>query len=261
MRRVVVRVWVKQGYISGVPVSRQCSRTACSRDAVATLTYVYSDSTVVVGPLAVAAEPHSYDLCEEHASRLTAPRGWEVVRVVAPSGREVDKGAVQSRQAHPAGGSRSRDGARAVAVDAVEERRREISRPLHAPRDDWAVLADVVSSASEGGVSAATPASPQTSASLRARGVPAGSGSVDAPGRGVAPVPYPGGRRPAWAGEPSVSPRLPVGASEPVPAPPRHAADPEPVQEGRFADVGICGCCVVMRGRQLRLCDGCGFGL
>lgn len=149
MRRVVVRVWVKQGYISGVPVSRQCSRTACSRDAVATLTYVYSDSTVVVGPLAVAAEPHSYDLCEEHASRLTAPRGWEVVRVVAPSGREVDKGAVQSRQAHPAGGSRSRDGARAVAVDAVEERRREISRPLHAPRDDWAVLADVVSSASE----------------------------------------------------------------------------------------------------------------
>lgn len=170
MRRVVVRVWVKQGYISGVPVSRQCSRTACSRDAVATLTYVYSDSTVVVGPLAVAAEPHSYDLCEEHASRLTAPRGWEVVRVVAPSGREVDKGAVQSRQAHPAGGSRSRDGARAVAVDAVEERRREISRPLHAPRDDWAVLADVVSSASEGGVSAATPASPQTSASLRARG-------------------------------------------------------------------------------------------
>lgn len=234
MRRVVVRVWVKQGYISGVPVSRQCSRTACSRDAVATLTYVYSDSTVVVGPLAVAAEPHSYDLCEEHASRLTAPRGWEVVRVVAPSGREVDEGAVQSRQAHPAGGSRSRDGARAVAVDAVEERRREISRPLHAPRDDWAVLADVVSSASEGGVSAATPASPQTSASLRGRGVSAGSGSVDAPGRGVAPVPYPGGRRPAWAGEPSVSPRLPVGASEPVPAPPRHAADPEPVQEGEI---------------------------
>jgi len=47
---------------------------------VATLTYVYSDSTAVVGPLATSAEPHSYDLCERHAVRLTAPLGWEVVR-------------------------------------------------------------------------------------------------------------------------------------------------------------------------------------
>jgi hypothetical protein len=44
------------------------------------LTYVYADSTAVVGPLATYAEPHSYDLCEEHARRLTAPKGWEVVR-------------------------------------------------------------------------------------------------------------------------------------------------------------------------------------
>lgn len=47
---------------------------------MSTLTYVYADSTAVVGPLAVAAEPHCYDLCGEHAARLTAPRGWEVVR-------------------------------------------------------------------------------------------------------------------------------------------------------------------------------------
>jgi Protein of unknown function (DUF3499) len=47
---------------------------------VATLTYAYADSTAVVGPLASFAEPHSYDLCAEHALRLTAPRGWEVVR-------------------------------------------------------------------------------------------------------------------------------------------------------------------------------------
>jgi hypothetical protein len=33
-----------------------------------------------VGPLASYAEPHSYDLCEEHAVRLTVPRGWEVLR-------------------------------------------------------------------------------------------------------------------------------------------------------------------------------------
>jgi len=49
---------------------------------VATLTYVYSDSTAVLGPLATMAEPHSYDLCAQHADRLTAPRGWEVVRLL-----------------------------------------------------------------------------------------------------------------------------------------------------------------------------------
>lgn len=64
-------------------VSRQCSRTGCSRAAVATLTYVYADQTVVVGPLATNAEPHSYDLCAEHAQRQTAPRGWDVVRLVS----------------------------------------------------------------------------------------------------------------------------------------------------------------------------------
>lgn len=47
---------------------------------MATLTYVYADSTAVVGPLATHAEPHTYDLCDMHGSRLTAPRGWEVVR-------------------------------------------------------------------------------------------------------------------------------------------------------------------------------------
>jgi hypothetical protein len=59
---------------------RRCSRTGCTELAVATLTYVYADSTAVVGPLATQAEPHSYDLCTQHAHRLTAPRGWELVR-------------------------------------------------------------------------------------------------------------------------------------------------------------------------------------
>ena len=59
---------------------RRCSRTACSSPAVATLTYVYADSCAVVGPLATYAEPHTYDLCDTHAVRLTAPRGWAVVR-------------------------------------------------------------------------------------------------------------------------------------------------------------------------------------
>ncbi len=48
---------------------------------MATLTYVYSDQSAVLGPLATYAEPHTYDLCADHAHRLTAPRGWEVVRL------------------------------------------------------------------------------------------------------------------------------------------------------------------------------------
>ncbi len=51
---------------------------------MATLTFVYSDSTAVVGPLAIAREPHSWDLCVGHAGRITAPRGWELVRYAGP---------------------------------------------------------------------------------------------------------------------------------------------------------------------------------
>jgi len=59
---------------------RRCSRSGCTNPAVATLTFAYADSTAVVGPLATAAEPHSYDLCSAHAQGLTAPKGWEVFR-------------------------------------------------------------------------------------------------------------------------------------------------------------------------------------
>lgn len=48
---------------------------------MATLTYVYADSTAVLGPLALRAEPGCYDLCREHSSTLSAPRGWEVIRL------------------------------------------------------------------------------------------------------------------------------------------------------------------------------------
>ena len=69
---------------------RRCCKAACSEPAVATLTYAYADSTAVVGPLAAYAEPHGYDLCSLHAGRLTAPRGWEVVRLpVEPLASDV----------------------------------------------------------------------------------------------------------------------------------------------------------------------------
>jgi hypothetical protein len=74
--------------LSNVNVPRRCCRPGCPHYAVATLTFVYSDSTAVVGPLATANEPHSWDLCVGHASRITAPRNWELVRhageLVAP---------------------------------------------------------------------------------------------------------------------------------------------------------------------------------
>jgi hypothetical protein len=52
------------------------------------LTYVYRDSTAVLGPLATRAEPHGYDLCQRHAQALSAPRGWEVIRLVTDSDPE-----------------------------------------------------------------------------------------------------------------------------------------------------------------------------
>jgi hypothetical protein len=96
---------------------RRCSRSACSLPAVATLTYVYADSTAVVGPLATHAEPHCYDLCEAHAGRLTAPRGWEVVR------HEPDAAAVRPRTS---------DDLEALA-DAVREAARPSTPPGAGP--------------------------------------------------------------------------------------------------------------------------------
>jgi hypothetical protein len=71
--------------------SRRCSRTGCKQPALYTLTYVYRESTAVLGPLAAYTEPHCYDLCAVHAQRLTAPRGWDVVRLPAdPVAEQAD---------------------------------------------------------------------------------------------------------------------------------------------------------------------------
>ena len=61
--------------------SRRCSRAGCPHPATSTLTYAYRDSTAVLGPLASRSEPHGYDLCSTHAGTLSAPRGWEVIRL------------------------------------------------------------------------------------------------------------------------------------------------------------------------------------
>ena len=109
--------------------ARRCSRTACGRAAVATLTYVYADQTAVLGPLATYAEPHAYDLCEVHSERLSAPRGWEVLRLAAdlsaqgPSGDDLLALADAVREAgRPAPVER---------VAPVDEGGRETSRKGH----------------------------------------------------------------------------------------------------------------------------------
>ena len=59
---------------------RGCSRAGCRTQATMTLTYVYSESTAVVGPLATYSEPHAYDLCAVHGARLKVPHGWNVIK-------------------------------------------------------------------------------------------------------------------------------------------------------------------------------------
>ena len=47
----------------------------------------------MLGPLATYAEPHAYDLCPQHSERLSAPRGWEVLRLatdLSPRGPSDD---------------------------------------------------------------------------------------------------------------------------------------------------------------------------
>ena len=62
---------------------RVCSRASCRSVACMTLTYIYAESTAVLGPLATFSEPHSYDLCDKHSARLTVPNGWKVIRQAA----------------------------------------------------------------------------------------------------------------------------------------------------------------------------------
>ena len=79
-----------------------------------TLTYVYADQTAVLGPMSLYAEPHAYDLCAAHGERLSAPRGWDVLRL-APD---------------PSAGRPSQDDLLALA-DAVREAARP--RPSRCP--------------------------------------------------------------------------------------------------------------------------------
>lgn len=43
----------------------------------------------MLGPLATYAEPHTYDLCVDHSKRLSAPQGWNILRL-APDPTAVE---------------------------------------------------------------------------------------------------------------------------------------------------------------------------
>lgn len=61
-----------------VAVSRSCARPGCGDQAVATLSYAYAESLVVLEDLAPEAHPMVHDLCRVHAEGLRVPRGWEL---------------------------------------------------------------------------------------------------------------------------------------------------------------------------------------
>ena len=103
-----------------------CSRSTCASAAVATLTYVYCDSTAVLGPLATYAEPHAYDLCEFHAERLSAPRGWEVIRLARDPGMPPPSGDDLLALANAV-----REAARPRAVDELPDTAVEVGRRGH----------------------------------------------------------------------------------------------------------------------------------
>lgn len=105
---------------------------------MSTLTYVYADSTAVVGPLATYAEPHCYDLCNMHSERLTAPVGWEVVRIapdpdaLRPSSDDLEALANAVREAARPRAAPPRE----VPVGSVEVARRGHLRMLAAVDDE-----------------------------------------------------------------------------------------------------------------------------
>jgi hypothetical protein len=96
--------------------SRCCSRTACKQPPVYTLTFVYRDSTAVLGPLSAYEEPNTYDLCEKHAARLVAPRGWDIVRLPpTPEQERADDLEAIANVVREPRGSAARSGPRPVA--------------------------------------------------------------------------------------------------------------------------------------------------
>lgn len=94
---------------------------------------MYEDSTAVLGPLSRVSEPHAYDLCQEHASRMTPPRGWELLRVAGAA--EVSDDLVALADAvRPRTGTSSPSPAPSAGSPAPRHSRETPGRHLHVVR-------------------------------------------------------------------------------------------------------------------------------
>ena len=122
---------------------RRCSKPSCQGVAVSTLTYVYADSTAVLGPLATVAEPHCYDLCDMHSMRMTAPRGWEIVRItpnpdaLRPTSDDLAALADAVRQAARPRFTPGPDGPQSAPAGSIEVARRGHLRVLESSDSDF----------------------------------------------------------------------------------------------------------------------------
>jgi hypothetical protein len=67
-------------------MTRRCARPGCHEEAEATLTYDYASRAAWLERLAPEPHPMTHDLCNDHAARLSVPRGWrlEDTRRVTP---------------------------------------------------------------------------------------------------------------------------------------------------------------------------------
>ena len=78
--------------------NRACSRASCRKPALRTLTYIYADSTAILGSLATFAEPHAYDLCLENGE--VGPNSDDIM-AIADAVREVGSMRAEQSPATP----------------------------------------------------------------------------------------------------------------------------------------------------------------
>jgi hypothetical protein len=101
-----------RGACSFCDVSRSCARPGCGKGAVATLSYAYADSVVVLEDLAPESHPMVHDLCNMHAANVRVPMGWTLSDVRLPATEDAPVG----QPATPALGARGASPLRLVGA-------------------------------------------------------------------------------------------------------------------------------------------------
>lgn len=59
-------------------MTRTCARTGCAGSAAATLSFNYQQRTVWIERRSDEPHPSTYDLCADHAERISVPVGWSL---------------------------------------------------------------------------------------------------------------------------------------------------------------------------------------